>query len=117
MVADVSYVFLMDVVLAGRVLLSPDSSVQFINHCYTEKNYVSIRGKNLFNALLKHFIRRINVHFLYAKRIAAVLGWHMVLPSLPVFAIVLAVEFALKLRSGFAYLGKRLFRPSGSPKT
>ena len=63
-----AYVFLLDVVLRGRVVLSPDPTVQFINHEYTAKSYASHRGSAA--RVLAFASRRLNVHYLYWDKCA-----------------------------------------------
>ena len=67
-----AYVYLLDVVLRGRVLLAADPSVQFINYAYTPKAYPSRRGST---ARLAAFLgRRVNVHYLYWAKCFRKLG-------------------------------------------
>ena len=72
-----AFVFLLDVVLRGRVLLSDIPSVQFVNHNYTAKAYAT-RAKP-FTRTLALLIRRINVHYLYWEKCARHFG-PLVLP-------------------------------------
>jgi hypothetical protein len=63
-----AYVYLMDVVLRGRVLIAPDMSVQFINHDYTQKAHaVPMRSLAGFAS---RALRRINVHILFWEKCA-----------------------------------------------
>ena len=63
-----AYVYLLDVVLRGRVLIAPDTSVQFINHDYTKKAHaVPMRSPTGFAS---RALRRINVHILFWEKCA-----------------------------------------------
>src|SRR5207249_4098688 len=66
-----AYVFLLDIVLRGRVLIAQEESVQFINHDYTRKDYASERRR--LSAVLLHVCRRLNVHYLYWEACARLL--------------------------------------------
>lgn len=61
-----AYVFLLDMVLSGPILIAEDRSVQFINHDYTSKIY--IRAKPLAVNVFMYLLRRINVHYLYWEK-------------------------------------------------
>lgn len=63
-----AYVYLLDMVLQGRVLLASDPSVQFINHDYTAKDYS--RSTPKLQAAVQFALRRLNVHYLYWKKCA-----------------------------------------------
>jgi hypothetical protein len=67
-----AYVYLLDVVLRGRVLLAPDSSVRFINHDYTAKSY-AVTGRP-WAGVISHVLRRLNVHLLYWEKCARLLN-------------------------------------------
>ena len=86
-----AYVYLLDVVLRGRVLIARDTSVQFINHDYTLKSYAS--GGRSLARLASHVLRRINVHYLYWKKCARIL-------SPPALPLVVAASVASLLREG-----------------
>ena len=86
-VSNWAYVFLLDIVLSGRILLSHDRSVRFINHNYTAKTY-SIHRSGL-KALFMYVTRRINVHLLYLAKIGRALGPVAVAPM--VFVSLLSV--------------------------
>jgi len=66
-----AYVFLLDLVLRGRVLIAEDASVRFINHDYTQKDYAASRSR--LAGALRHVCRRINVHYLYWEKCARLL--------------------------------------------
>lgn len=66
-----AYVFLLDVVLRGRVLRAENRSVQFINHDYTPKP--TARSGRLPVPVANVILRRINVHYLYWRKCAGFL--------------------------------------------
>jgi glycosyltransferase involved in cell wall biosynthesis len=66
-----AYVYLLDMVLTGRILLTEDESVQFINHDYSHKTYSRSTGDWL--QVPFYLLRRINVHWLYWEKCARVL--------------------------------------------
>jgi len=65
-----AYVFLLDMVLGGRILLPADRSVRFINHDYTHKAYAQSRKP--LTAGLMYVSRRVNVHYMYWAKCAKV---------------------------------------------
>jgi glycosyltransferase involved in cell wall biosynthesis len=85
-----AFVLLFDVVLRGRVIFVSDGSPEFINHGYTAKSYelapYSYRG------ILTRTLRRINVHALYWRKAAAVLGPAALLVLVPVSIASLSRE-------------------------
>jgi glycosyltransferase involved in cell wall biosynthesis len=83
--ANWAYVYLLDVVLRGRVVLTPDSTVQFINHDYTEKG--DGRQDRAGHALSTRALRRVNVHVLYWRKCRESL-------SVPAVAAVILTSFA-----------------------
>jgi glycosyltransferase involved in cell wall biosynthesis len=99
-----AYVYLLDIVLRGRVVLAPTASVQFINHDYTSKSYAA--GKPTAGRLAAEVFRRINVHALYWKKCASAFT-PLVLP------LVFMVSVGSVARGGIA----RLARASGAGQT
>jgi hypothetical protein len=86
-----AYVYLLDVVLRGRVLIAPDTSVQFINHDYTKKAHaVPMRSLTGFAS---RALRRINVHILFWEKCARQLNP----ASIP---LVVAVSILSLIREG-----------------
>jgi glycosyltransferase involved in cell wall biosynthesis len=86
-----AYVYLLDVVLRGRVLIARDPSVQFINHDYTQKSYATT-GRSL-PGFVATACRRINMHYLYWEKCTRLL------PPLTIPAVV-ATSVASLLREG-----------------
>jgi glycosyltransferase involved in cell wall biosynthesis len=82
------YVYLFDLVLRGKIVQHPDAAVRFINHDYTTKAYAVRDGR--VRAALKGVLRRINVHWLYVRKAAAVLG----VPSACLIAAVCVARMA-----------------------
>lgn len=96
-----AYVYLLDMVLKGRVLIAQDTSVQFINHDYTQKSYQT-KGRSLAGAFA-HACRRVNVHYLYWEKCARVLS-----PlSIPV---VVATSLVSMFREGGTFALRRVMR-------
>lgn len=73
-----AYVFLLDMVLNGRVLISSDRTVQFRNHDYTSKNYGEQHP--LLWYTLKYLARRMNVHYFFLLKIGRSINPWAVLP-------------------------------------
>lgn len=67
-----AYVYLLDVVLRGPVLMPRDTSVQFINHDYTMKSYVNPDRWLIRTGSTA--CRRFNVHYFYWKKCVRVLN-------------------------------------------
>jgi GT2 family glycosyltransferase len=103
-----AYVYLLDVVLGGRVLLSGDSSVQFINHDYTAKTYAITRRP--LAELVPRAFRRINVHVLYWEKCANQLS--------PVVMPIIVVTSILSLtREGGSTAVRRIMRLARRERT
>jgi glycosyltransferase involved in cell wall biosynthesis len=100
-IANWAYVYLMDVILRGSILLANDPSVQFINHDYTSKTYAvrlpTIRGR------LTGALRRLNVHALYWTKVARVLNPVSLLP-------IVAVSLCALGRDALATIVRRAAR-------
>lgn len=62
-----AYVYLLDMVLRGKVVVHSNPSVRFINHDYSVKNYIASEAG--VAGVLKHVMRRMNVHALYLGKI------------------------------------------------
>jgi glycosyltransferase involved in cell wall biosynthesis len=93
-----AYVFLLDVVLRGRVLLASDPSVRFINHDYTTKAYASHRGSA--TRIAAFVSRRVNVHYLYWEKCG-----HAVSPL--VMPLVIGTSLLSLLREGLDVVVQR----------
>ena len=91
-----AYVYLFDVLLRGQVLLSPDSSVQFINHDYTPKSYTVMRRS--VTGLGRTALRRLNVHFLYWMKASRHLGFWAAPPVIAASAVAVASRLLSGLR-------------------
>jgi glycosyltransferase involved in cell wall biosynthesis len=93
------YVFLLDMVLQGRVLLADDSSVQFVNHDCSAKFYVTRRSAVI--EIFQFCVRRLNVHWLYLQKATAAIGvW-----ALPVIFLVSLAAILREFGSFFASIG------------
>lgn len=82
-----AYVYLLDMVLHGPILLTNDPSVCFINHDYTAKNYGERKSKLI--EVFKFALRRFNVHYLYFVKIRKSLN------AMPLFVVFLVSATAL----------------------
>ena len=67
-----AHVFLLDMVLRGRVVVAQDSTVQHIIHAYTSKDYLIARKPLARTAA--YVLRRVNVHVLYWEKCARLLS-------------------------------------------
>lgn len=88
-----AYVFLLDMVLNGRVLISSDLSVQFINHDYTSKNYGEKHSRLV--TTLQYLVRRLNVHYFFLMKIGRSINPLAVLPIFWVSVAALCREFGV----------------------
>jgi len=88
-----AYVFLLDMVLNGRILISPDYSVQFIYHSYYSKNYDSGKRNSRLVTLVQSIARRLNVHYFFLQKISCSINYFAALPFTVVSAVVLCREF------------------------
>jgi glycosyltransferase involved in cell wall biosynthesis len=102
------YPYLLDLVLAGKIVNVERSDALWINHEYTEKSYE--RPSEGLSTHLRHVARRINVHAIYVTKVAAAMGLAAALLVAAVACTSLASEFAAKaatkLRRGFVPGGK-----------
>ena len=96
-----AYVFLFDMVLAGRILLPADTSVRFINHDYTHKAYS--QSRNALMAGLMYVARRVNVHYMYWQKSSRVLN-----PA--AMPLVVATSLAAILRDGADFVARGVRR-------
>ena len=103
-----AYVFLLDMVSRGRILVHPDLSVRFVNHEYTAKNYGA--NESIVLRLPKVILRRLNVHYLYLNKIGHNLGRLFVVPFAFVSLVSLARELAGVFGKVFVRIGQRLFK-------
>jgi len=63
-----AYVFQFDLLLQGKIYFLNDSNFKWINHDYTEKNFSKTKTNFFFN-VFKYILRRINIYFIYLKKI------------------------------------------------
>jgi glycosyltransferase involved in cell wall biosynthesis len=102
-VADVSYTYLMTLVLAGRIVAVREPRVEWINHAYTVKSYA--RSEPFWRYVAKYVLRRINVHAIYTAQVRQALGRGAALLVPPVSGASIVAELAtLAARK----LGRRL---------
>lgn len=87
-----AYVLLFDVMLLGPILIPQNTSIRFINHDYTKKHYF-FTPINKHIDLLKHLIRRLNVHYIYFSKARMFFGLWVIFPLGVVSALSLFQEF------------------------
>jgi len=85
------YVFLLDMVLRGRIVLASDRSVEFVNYNDVPKQYDA--GGSGLAAIARYVVRQVNVHFLYQVKIARLLGALAVVPAGCVSIAAMCREF------------------------
>lgn len=90
------YVYLCDMVLAGKVVLCDDQSVFYQIKVDTRKHYYVGVGKSLLD-ILKTLIRRLNVHYLYWRKIAEQLSPVALIVAVPVSVASLLREYSFDL--------------------
>lgn len=98
-----AYPYLLDMVLAGRVLAVQVPHAQWINHEYSEKTYRTPGG---LGGRLRELARRLNVHALYVARVGGALGIGAAVAMAAVSAASLPAEIGRRLAG-------RLSRPAG----
>jgi glycosyltransferase involved in cell wall biosynthesis len=85
------YPFLLDLVMRGRVLLAADASVRFFNYnSIAPKQYLDQRGG--LAEMFRFCVRRLNIHWLYMRKIAAVVGVRVLAPAAVVSVVTLVRE-------------------------
>jgi glycosyltransferase involved in cell wall biosynthesis len=85
------YILICDLVLQGRILRSPDPSVQWINHGYTRKDYA--KSGMTPSSVAKYTIKRVNVHFEYSRKARNRTGIWAPLILVPTSTLSLLREF------------------------
>lgn len=85
------YVYLFDMVLSGRILITDDCTVQFINHDYTSKKYGVNMSKKL--EVFQYIVRRFNVHYLFLLKICKSQNPIAIFPIICISVAVLCREF------------------------
>lgn len=89
------YVFLFDEVLRGRIVsVASATNAEFINHDYTDKEHEL--QASLLPGRLRAVIRRLNVHWLYWRKLVRVGG----MAPLPLFILVSALSLAREMGTG-----------------
>ena len=91
-----AYVFLMDMVLAGKIIKINNTSVQYTYHGYVPKQYMEERGGVIER--IGYVVRRLNVHYLFLRKITkSPQGLINAIPAALVSALVLGREFCILL--------------------
>jgi glycosyltransferase involved in cell wall biosynthesis len=102
------YVFLLDLVLRGRVLLAPDPSVKFLNYASVAPKLYLDHNRGGLIELFRFVIRRCNIHWLYLKKTTGVVGWWALPPATAVSLLALAREIGAYV---IAMVRQKLKRP------
>jgi|GEM_PF-3646048 len=96
---NLSFAYLMDLVLNGKILYTSDPSVQFRNHEYTSKFYDKPKG---LWVPLKFIIRRFNLYFLYGRKVAGTCGYRSIPPVAGLSGVMLCKDIVLYF-TGYFY--------------
>jgi glycosyltransferase involved in cell wall biosynthesis len=72
-VSNLTYTYLIDLVILGRILRSRDAEISWSCHAYTDKYHTV--GFKKRSVDLSYILKRINVHWIYLKRILKKGGW------------------------------------------
>lgn len=107
--SNLTYTYLIDLVLQGKVLRLADERCLWVNHAYTVKDHTKESNGRSVN--LGYVLRRLNVHWLYLLKIRRRGGWWAAASLLPISAASL---FAEALRIGKTYVVVRLARIQSS---
>jgi hypothetical protein len=91
-----AYVFLLNVVISGKVKTIEDDTVQFINHDNTSKSY--FKKESFILNQLKSIIRRFNIYILYAYEICRKIGFAKFLMLFPVLSLAFMRDFFVFVR-------------------
>jgi glycosyltransferase involved in cell wall biosynthesis len=97
-VVNRAYMYLVDLVAQGRILLTPDESARWINHNYSEKLYHRELGGGI--GVLAFAVRRLNIYVCYFLK---ALKWgHLIAAA--ALVLVAPVAWARDVRKPFAAL-------------
>jgi glycosyltransferase involved in cell wall biosynthesis len=88
-----AYVFLLDQIIAGKVLVTNNEKIIFINHSYTQKKYVI--EKNYLITTSKMCVRRINLHILYFIKMIKNANYSLIIPIIIFILIMLSIEILI----------------------
>src|SRR5690606_3786339 len=97
--SNCTYAYHVDFVIQGRVHRLSDSNRLWINHAYTVKDHTQKSAGRTVN--LRYVARRVNVHWLYAKKVYDKGG---VIPAM----LLACVSVAALLKEAFQIAAKFL---------
>ncbi len=83
--SDLTFVYIIDLVIQGRIIRLNKKDVQWINHAYTDKDHTPKRSGRSVD--MKFVLKRLNVHWLYAVTVYRRGG---LLATLPLFTVSVA---------------------------
>jgi glycosyltransferase involved in cell wall biosynthesis len=103
--SNLTYTYLIDLVIQGRVIRLSNEDNLWVNHAYTTKDHT---GKTIGRSVnLSYVLKRLNVHWLYATKVYDRGG---VLPALLLTFVSTASLFSEACRIVAAFVGNRLNR-------
>jgi glycosyltransferase involved in cell wall biosynthesis len=103
--SNLTYTYLIDMVLQGKILRLTDDNCLWINHAYTLKDHTKESSGRSVN--LGYVLRRLNVHWLYMLKVHRRGGlW----AAACLFPVSVASLFAEALRIGQTYVAFRMAR-------
>lgn len=103
-ISNWAYVYLFDQILRGSIIQSESESIAWVNHDYTEKNYVQPFFGFKFKYTLVHVFKRINVYYLYLHKILIYKGFIFSVMFVPVAMLIILAEFCVYVGSKFGRL-------------
>lgn len=103
--SNLTYTYLIDLVIQGRVIRLSDENSLWINHAYTTKDHT---GETIGRSVnLSYVLKRLNVHWIYATKVYDRGG---ALPTLLLTFVSAASLFAEACRIVGVFVGSRLNR-------
>lgn len=106
--SNLTYTYLIDMVLQGRILRLTDENSLWVNHAYTQKDHTKESSGRSVNA--SYILRRLNVHWLYLVKVHRKGGLWAAAVLVPVSAASLVAE---ALRIVKTYISVRMARLQG----
>lgn len=101
--SNLTYTYLIDLVIQGRVIRLHDPSCLWVNHAYTVKDHTSDTVGRTVNA--GYVLKRLNVHWIYASKVKA---WGGLPPTVLLAFVSTASLFAEACRLVAIFLNNRL---------
>jgi glycosyltransferase involved in cell wall biosynthesis len=101
--SNLTYTYIIDLVIQGRVMRSCKEDSLWVNHAYTPKDHTKETIGRSVN--LSYVLKRLNVHWIYVTKVYAKGGFLPVLPLLIVSAASLCREACQIIK---VYVGNRL---------